>query len=86
MDIEGKYKLKDSFGRLINNLRISVTDRCNFRCRYCMPEKGMVWMNREELLTYEEIGRMAKIFVQLGINKIRLTGGEPLCERSYIFN
>ncbi len=80
-DPKGEYQLKDSFGRIINNLRISVTDRCNFRCRYCMPEKGMVWMNRDELLTYEEIERMAKIFVQLGINKIRLTGGEPLLRK-----
>lgn len=80
-DMERTYRLKDSFGRLINNLRISVTDRCNFRCRYCMPEKGMIWMNREELLTYEEIERIAKIFVQLGINKIRLTGGEPLLRK-----
>ena len=80
-NMEGKYKLKDSFGRLINNLRISVTDRCNFRCRYCMPEEGMIWMNRDELLTYEEIERIAKIFVQLGINKIRLTGGEPLLRK-----
>jgi cyclic pyranopterin phosphate synthase len=70
--------LQDSFGRIINNLRISVTDRCNFRCRYCMPEDGMVWLNRSELLTYEELTRLARLFVELGVRKIRLTGGEPL--------
>lgn len=75
------YTLKDSFGRIINNLRISVTDRCNFRCRYCMPEKGMVWMKKDELLTYEEIKRLVKIFAELGIKKIRLTGGEPLMRK-----
>jgi GTP 3',8-cyclase len=73
--------LKDSFGRHINNLRISVTDRCNFRCRYCMPEEGMIWMNRAELLTYEEIARLTGIFADLGITKIRLTGGEPLMRK-----
>ncbi len=69
--------LIDTFGRVATNLRISVTDRCNFRCRYCMPEEGMVWMNRKEILTFEEILRLAKLFIGLGINKIRLTGGEP---------
>lgn len=78
---EKGFKLIDSFGRIINNLRISVTDRCNFRCRYCMPEKGMIWMRREELLTFEEIERIASIFVQLGIKKVRLTGGEPLLRK-----
>ncbi len=73
--------LRDSFGRTITNLRISVTDRCNFRCRYCMPEEGMVWMEKGELLTYEEIERLTIIFAELGINKIRLTGGEPLLRR-----
>jgi cyclic pyranopterin phosphate synthase len=69
--------LVDTFGRVVTNLRISVTDRCNFRCRYCMPEEGMKWMNRKEILTFEEIVRLAKLFIALGINKIRLTGGEP---------
>lgn len=73
--------LKDSFGRHINNLRISVTDRCNFRCRYCMPEEGMVWMDKSALLTYEEITRITNIFSKLGITKIRLTGGEPLMRK-----
>lgn len=73
--------LKDSFGRIINNLRISVTDRCNFRCLYCMPEEGMIWMKKEDLLTFEEITRIARIFAELGVTKIRLTGGEPLMRK-----
>jgi GTP 3',8-cyclase len=73
--------LKDSFGRTINNMRISVTDRCNFRCHYCMPEEGMVWMKKEELLSFEEIARIVNIVARLGINKIRLTGGEPLMRK-----
>src|SRR3972149_512403 len=68
----------DSFGRVVTNLRISVTDRCNFRCRYCMPEEGMRWLPKEALLSYEELARVAKVFVDLGVRKIRLTGGEPL--------
>ena len=70
-------KLIDSYGRTINNLRISVTDQCNFRCIYCMPEEGMVFQPKEEILTFEEITRVVQIVSELGINKIRLTGGEP---------
>jgi cyclic pyranopterin phosphate synthase len=70
--------LVDSFGRVHTDLRISVTDRCNFRCTYCMPEEGMQWMPREELLTFEELERLARLLVeQHGIRSIRLTGGEP---------
>jgi GTP 3',8-cyclase len=70
--------LTDTFGRVHRDLRISVTDRCNFRCTYCMPEEGMVWRPRDELLTYEEIERVARVFVdRFGIDAIRLTGGEP---------
>ncbi|MBI4547666.1 MAG: GTP 3',8-cyclase MoaA [Ignavibacteriae bacterium] len=76
-----QYILQDHFGRIVNNLRISVTDRCNFRCRYCMPEEGMVWLDRRELLTYEEITHLVHIFAELGITKIRLTGGEPLMRK-----
>jgi cyclic pyranopterin phosphate synthase len=76
-----KHILHDSFGRTANNLRISVTDRCNFRCRYCMPEEGMQWMERSELLTFEELDRVAQIFASLGVTKIRLTGGEPLMRK-----
>jgi GTP 3',8-cyclase len=73
--------MKDSFGRIVNNLRISVTDRCNFRCRYCMPEEGMQWMARSELLSFEELTRLSKIFASLGVKHIRLTGGEPLMRK-----
>ena len=71
-------RLKDTFGRTIDDLRISLTDRCNFRCIYCMPAEGLPWLPRREILTYEEILRLARIFVGLGIHTIRLTGGEPL--------
>jgi cyclic pyranopterin phosphate synthase len=73
--------MKDSFGRTVNNLRISVTDRCNFRCRYCMPEEGMQWMARSELLSFEELTRLTGIFASLGVKHIRLTGGEPLMRK-----
>jgi cyclic pyranopterin phosphate synthase len=72
--------LIDSFGRKHNNLRISVTDRCNLRCSYCMPEE-VVFMDRAELLTFEEIAHFVRVAVPLGIDKIRLTGGEPLMRR-----
>jgi cyclic pyranopterin phosphate synthase len=68
----------DKLGRPLRNLRISVTDRCNMRCRYCMPEAEYVWLPRESILTFEEIDRLAGIFASLGVRKIRLTGGEPL--------
>ena len=70
--------LTDLFGRVHKDFRISVTDRCNFRCQYCMPEEGLDWLKREELLSFEEITRITKILVEnYGINSIRLTGGEP---------
>jgi len=72
--------LVDSFGRVHNNLRISVTDRCNLRCTYCMPE-DVVFRDKSELLTFEEIAHFVKVAVALGIDKIRLTGGEPLMRR-----
>src|ERR671918_1134671 len=75
----------DTLGRPIRDLRISVTDRCNFRCVYCMPKevfgRDYQFLERAELLTFEEIERVARIFVELGVNKIRLTGGEPLVRR-----
>jgi len=71
-------RLKDAFGRTIDDLRISLTDRCNFRCVYCMPAEGLPWLPKREILTYEEILRLARIFVGLGIRTVRLTGGEPL--------
>jgi cyclic pyranopterin phosphate synthase len=72
--------LIDTFGRVHNNLRISVTDRCNLRCTYCMPEE-VVFMDRGELLTFEEITRFVEVAAPLGVDKIRLTGGEPLMRR-----
>jgi len=74
------YQLIDSFGRVHNNLRISVTDRCNLRCTYCMAEE-VTFMERAELLSFEEIARFVRLVVPLGIDKIRLTGGEPLMRR-----
>jgi cyclic pyranopterin phosphate synthase len=73
--------LKDGFGRVHDNLRISVTDRCNIRCFYCMPEEGVKFMDRAEILTFEEIERFVRAAVPLGISKLRLTGGEPLLRR-----
>ena len=73
--------LTDTFGRKVTNLRISVTDRCNFRCRYCMPEEGMQWLTRASLLTFEEIARLVRVFASLGVSHVRLTGGEPLMRR-----
>jgi GTP 3',8-cyclase len=70
--------LSDSLGRPLRSLRISVTDRCNMRCRYCMPEQDYVWLPRQAILSFEEIDRLAGIFAGLGVDKIRLTGGEPL--------
>ncbi len=73
--------LVDTFGRLHNNLRISVTDRCNIRCFYCMPEESPVYVPHVEVLTFEEIERFVRVAARLGIDKIRLTGGEPLVRR-----
>ena len=70
--------LVDPFGRVIRDLRISVTDRCNFRCTYCMPEEGMTWLPRSEVLSFEEIERLARLMVErYGVESVRLTGGEP---------
>jgi cyclic pyranopterin phosphate synthase len=73
--------LTDSFGRTVSSLRVSVTDRCNFRCRYCMPEEGMAWMAHAEILTFEEISRVVKILSEFGVSRVRLTGGEPLMRK-----
>ena len=74
-------QLIDQLGRRIDNLRISVTDRCNFRCLYCMPEEGMEWIPKEEVLSFEEIEKLVGVLAPLGIRKLRLTGGEPLLRR-----
>ena len=73
--------LLDQFQRPLRNLRLSVTDRCNLRCQYCMPELDYVWLPREDLLHFEEISRLVDVFMALGVNHVRLTGGEPLLRR-----
>ena len=73
--------LYDNHGRVINYLRIAVTDRCNLRCHYCMPEEGITYVDRSDLLTFEELSRITKVFAGLGIRKIRITGGEPFLRK-----
>jgi cyclic pyranopterin phosphate synthase len=75
--------LKDGHGRLIGDLRVSVTDRCNFRCQYCMPAEGLPWLERDEILTFEEIARLVGLFAAMGVHDVRLTGGEPLVRRDF---
>ena len=77
-----KAVLKDSFDRPLRNLRLSVTDRCNLRCSYCMPEPEYVWLPREDILHFEEIETLVDVFTSLGVDKVRLTGGEPLLRRN----
>ena len=74
--------LHDTLNRPLRSLRVSVTDRCNIRCEYCMPEAEYVWLPREDILTFEEIGRLVEIFGGDGVNRVRLTGGEPLLRRA----
>jgi GTP 3',8-cyclase len=69
--------LIDTFGRVADDLRISVTDRCNFRCTYCMPAEGLAWLPKEEILTFEELTRLLGVFVGLGVRSLKVTGGEP---------
>jgi len=73
--------LTDGWGRQMRSVRISVTDRCNFRCRYCMPAEGLPWLEREDLLTFEEISRLVRILAAAGVDEVRVTGGEPLVRR-----
>jgi GTP 3',8-cyclase len=73
--------LTDRLGRPLRSLRVSVTDRCNLRCNYCMPQEEYVWLPRQELLTFEEIARLVEVFTSLGVEDVRLTGGEPLLRR-----
>ncbi|MCP9452707.1 MAG: GTP 3',8-cyclase MoaA [Nitrospira sp.] len=73
--------VEDLYGRPLRSLRLSVTDRCNLRCRYCMPEEDYVWLPREDVLSFEEMATLAGYFVDLGVDKVRLTGGEPLLRR-----
>ena len=73
--------LVDGHGRAIGDVRISVTDRCNFRCQYCMPAEGLPWLERDALLSYEEMARVVRVLVGMGVHSVRLTGGEPLVRR-----
>src|SRR5437763_13932908 len=73
--------LVDGWGREIKGLRVSVTDKCNFRCRYCMPAEGLEWLPRDELLSFEEIARLVRVAAAMGVREVRLTGGEPLVRR-----
>ena len=72
-----QVELTDSFGRTVRDLRISITDRCNFRCTYCMPAEGLAWLPKSEILTFEELTRLLSLFVSLGVDSIKVTGGEP---------
>ena len=76
--------LRDRFGRVIEYLRVSVTDRCNLRCRYCMPEEGVTFVPSEEILSYEEIAEVVRAAARRGVWKVRLTGGEPLVRRDFV--
>src|SRR5512132_3816014 len=69
--------LIDTFGRVADDLRVSVTDRCNFRCTYCMPAEGLTWLPKDDLLTFEELARVVRLFVELGVRSLKVTGGEP---------
>ena len=81
MTASGAPGILDTLGRPLRNLRVSVTDRCNLRCQYCMPEEEYAWLSRSDLLTFEEIQRVVSAFTELGVDKVRLTGGEPLLRR-----
>jgi GTP 3',8-cyclase len=75
--------LRDGHGRLIGDLRVSVTDRCNFRCQYCMPAEGLPWLERTEILRFEEVERLVALFGDMGVHDVRLTGGEPLVRKEF---
>jgi GTP 3',8-cyclase len=75
--------LRDGHGRLIGDLRVSVTDRCNFRCQYCMPAEGLPWLERGGILRFEEIARLVGLLAEMGVHEVRLTGGEPLVRREF---
>ena len=76
-------RLLDGHGRAIGDLRVSVTDRCNFRCQYCMPAEGLPWLERKDILSFEEIERLVTLLVSMGVSDVRLTGGEPLVRRDF---
>jgi cyclic pyranopterin phosphate synthase len=79
----GSEPLRDGHGRLIGDVRVSVTDRCNFRCQYCMPAEGLPWLERDEILHFEEIARIVRVLAAMGVGDVRLTGGEPLVRRDF---
>jgi cyclic pyranopterin phosphate synthase len=79
--LEHMVRVADTYGRPLRSLRLSVTDRCNLRCKYCMPERDYVWLPREDVLTYEEMAGLTGYFTDLGVERVRLTGGEPLLRR-----
>ncbi|WP_367119177.1 GTP 3',8-cyclase MoaA [uncultured Mucilaginibacter sp.] len=81
MELKGEYLITDNHGRKVNYLRLAVTDRCNLRCFYCMPEEGLNWLSRSELMTYEEMLQICTLLVKMGIEKIRITGGEPFVRK-----
>jgi GTP 3',8-cyclase len=78
-----REQLRDGHGRRIGDLRLSVTDRCNFRCQYCMPAEGLPWLDRSAVLSFEEIERLVALFASMGVRDVRLTGGEPLVRRDF---
>src|SRR2546426_8559583 len=73
--------LVDGWGREIRSVRVSVTDKCNFRCTYCMPAEGLAWLPKPEILTFEEIERLVRVLARMGVREVRLTRGEPLVRR-----
>src|SRR3712207_151573 len=75
--------LIDGHGRAIGDIRVSVTDRCNFRCQYCMPAEGLPWLERSEVLSFEEITRLVTLLARMGVHAVRLTGGEPLVRKDF---
>src|SRR5438477_11130658 len=75
--------LVDTFGRVGDDLRVSVTDRCNFRCTYCMPAEGLNWLPKDQILTFEELTRVVGVFVGLGVRSIKRTGGEPTVRHDF---
>jgi cyclic pyranopterin phosphate synthase len=78
-----REQLSDGHGRTIGDMRLSVTDRCNFRCQYCMPAEGLPWLDRASVLSFEEIERLVALFASMGVRDVRLTGGEPLVRREF---
>jgi len=80
--LEQMERVADTYGRPLRSLRLSVTDRCNLRCKYCMPEQDYVWLPREDVLPYEEMATLTSYFTDLGVDRVRLTGGEPLLRRN----